>query len=73
MWKLRLSGIRDPDAIAQAADECRRDNPGHRARIYGVDRKHQTFGSGLVVHRARWAQPQPPVTHRGDYGTCGFS
>lgn len=51
MWKLPLFGVRDPDAIARAAEECHRDNPGHLVRISGIDKKHQTLGFSLVVYR----------------------
>ena len=62
MWKLPLFGVRDADAIAKAAAECHRDNPGHHVRISAIERSASVRSCTAL----RNARVSPSITRRGD-------
>lgn len=51
MWKLPLFGATTAAEVTAEIDACRAENPRDLIRIVGYDRRRQTQGLAVVVHR----------------------
>jgi ribulose-bisphosphate carboxylase small chain len=51
LWKLPLFGARTADDVLAELDACHIANPGDLVRLVGYDRRRQTQGLAVVVHR----------------------
>ena len=51
MWKLPFFGATDAAEVMAEVDACREANPGDHVRLIGYDRRRQTQGLAVVVHR----------------------
>jgi ribulose-bisphosphate carboxylase small chain len=51
LWKLPFFGATDAEEILAEVDACHEANPGDHVRLVGYDRRRQTQGLAVVVHR----------------------
>lgn len=51
MWKLPMFGERDIERVLAEVAACHAAWPDHLVRLIGYDRKKQSQGSSVVVHR----------------------
>lgn len=51
LWKLPMFGQQDAEAVLAEVDLCRHAHPGDHVRLIGFDRRRQTQGLAMVVHR----------------------
>lgn len=54
MWKLPLFGERDAQVVMDEVDACHQAHPGDHVRLIGYDRRRQTQGLAIVVHRGEF-------------------
>lgn len=51
LWKLPLFGAAGTDEVLAEVDACREAHPGDLVRLVAHDRRRQTQGLAIVVHR----------------------
>jgi ribulose-bisphosphate carboxylase small chain len=51
LWKLPLFGALTADDVMAEVDACAEANPGDLVRLVAYDRRRQTQGLAIVVHR----------------------
>lgn len=51
LWKLPLFAAADPESVLAELDECHAAHPGDLIRLVGHDRRRQSQGLAIVVHR----------------------
>jgi len=51
LWKLPFFGAKDAAEVLSEVDACVDASPGDLVRVVGYDRRRQTQGLALVVHR----------------------
>jgi ribulose-bisphosphate carboxylase small chain len=59
LWKLPMFGAQDATEVLAEADGCAAVHPGDLVRVVAYDRRRQTLGTALVVHRGTVVDGEP--------------
>lgn len=60
LWRLPLFGAASATDVLAEVDACHDANPGDHVRLVAFDRRRQTQGLSVVVHRAPVGGPDAP-------------